>query len=156
MQQKTLLHILLVITFFFAGLSAFSYLTTALMMPTMQQIYADNSSMFPEQFSVAMQQLMDTPRGYFLGAGLLYVLEVVGAALMWRLRWPGFHCYTLARLLLLLLPLLFLGRGFVGVGDIMMAVLFVAVYYMLMRRLTAEQEPPENPQLPAEGDNGQA
>ena len=144
MQQKTLFHILMVITFIFAGLSAFSYLMTALLLPTMQQLYADNPTLLPEQFSVMMQQMLDTPRGFFLGAGLLYVLEVLGAALMWRLRWSGFHCYTLARLLLLLLPALFLGRSFVGIGDIMMALLFVAVYYMLMRQLTAT--PPEPPQ----------
>ena len=144
MQQKTLFHILLVITFIFAGLSAFSYLMTALLLPTMQQIYADNPTLLPEQFSVMMQQMLDTPRGFFLGAGLLYVLEVLGAALMWRLRWSGFHCYTLSRLLLLLLPALFLGRGFVGIGDIMMAILFVAVYYRLRRQLTAA--PPEPPQ----------
>ena len=144
MQQQTLFHILLVITFIFAGLSAFSYLMTALLLPTMQQLYADNPTLLPEQFSVMMQQMLDTPRGFFLGAGLLYVLEVLGAALMWRLRWSGFHCYTLARLLLLLLPALFLGRSFVGIGDIMMALLFVAVYYMLMRQLTAT--PPEPPQ----------
>ena len=147
MQQKTLFHILLVITFIFAGLSAFSYLVTAAILPTMQQIYSDNPNILPEQFSVMMQQMLDTPRGYFLGAGVLYLLEVLGAALMWRLRWAGFHCYTLARLLLLLLPLLFLGRGFVGIGDIMFALLFVAVYYLLMRQLTAGQsEPPEPPE----------
>ena len=96
-----------------------------------------------------MQRLFEMPRGYFAGAGLLYVLEVLGAALMWRLRWTGFHCYTLARLLLLLLPLLFLGRGFVGLGDVMMALLFVAVYYMLMRQLTAEANPPaDQPEPP--------
>jgi len=150
MNNKTLFHILLVLTFFFAGLSAFSYLMMALMLPTVQQFYADNPTVLPEQFSVMMQQMLDTPRGYYAGAGLLYLLEVLGAALMWRLRWPGFHCYTLARLLLLLLPLLFLGRGFVGIGDIMMALLFVAVYYLLMRRLTAEAEPPTDLQPPAE------
>ncbi|MBR4739367.1 MAG: hypothetical protein IK058_05120 [Bacteroidales bacterium] len=147
MQRKTLFHILLVITFVFAGLSAFSYLMMTLMMPTMQQVYADNPTMLPEQFSVMMQQLLDMPRGYFAGGGLLYLLEVLGAALMWRLRWVGFHCYTLSRLLLLLLPALFLGRGFVGIGDIMMALLFVAIYYLLMRQLTAEQpEPPQEGQ----------
>lgn len=145
MKNTTLFHILLVITFIYAGLSAFSYLVTAAMLPTMQQLYTDNPGLLPGQFSVMMQQLMDTPRGYFLGAGLLYILEVLGAALMWRLRWTGFHCYTLARLLLLLLPALFLGRGFVGIGDIMFALLFVAVYYMLMRQLTAG-EPPQQPE----------
>ena len=148
MQRKTLFHILLVITFIFAGLSAFSYLMTALLLPTMQQLYANNPAMLPEQFSIMMQQMLDMPRGYFLGAGLLYLLEVLGAAFMWRLRWTGFHCYTLARLLLLLLPLLFLGRGFVGIGDIMFALLFIAVYYMLLRQLKADQ--PEPPQEPSE------
>lgn len=146
MQPKKFFHILLVITFVSAGLSAFSYLVTAAILPSMQQIYSNNPTMLPEQFSVMMEQMLDTPRGYFLGAGLLYLLEVLGAVLMWRLRWPGFHCYTLARLLLLLLPALFLGRGFVGVGDIMFALLFVGLYLMLMRRLTAEQsESPEEP-----------
>lgn len=149
MQRTTLFHVLLVITFIFGGLSAFSYLVTAAILPTMQQIYSDNPNILPEQFSVMMQQMLDTPRGYFLGAGVLYLLEVLGAALMWRLRWPGFHCYTLARLLLLLLSLLFLGRGFVGIGDIMFALLFVAVYYMLMRQQTAN-EPPQQPDLPQE------
>lgn len=144
MQQKTLFHILLVITYIYAGLSAFSYLLMALLLPSMQQIYADNPKILPEEFGVMMQQMLEMPRGYFLGAGVLYLLEVLGATLMWRLRWSGFHTYTLARLLLLLLPLLFLGRGFVGIGDIMMALLFVAVYFMLMRQLTADQsEPPE-------------
>ena len=142
MQKKTLFHILLVLTYIFAGLNAFSYLVSAAMLPTIQQIYTDNPTLLPEQFGVMMQQLMDTPRSYFLGAGLLYLLELLGAAFMWRLRWPGFHCYTLARLLLLLLPALFLGRSFVGIGDIMMALLFVTVYYLLMRQLTG-QEPKE-------------
>ena len=149
MKNTTLFRILLVITYISAGLSAFSYLVTALMLSTMQQIYTDNPTLLPEQFSVMMQQILDTPRGYFLGAGLLYLLELLGAVLMWRLRWPGFHCYTLARLLLLLLPLLFLGRGFVGIGDIMMALLFVGTYFLLMRQLTAD-EPPQQPDLPQE------
>lgn len=149
MQRKTLFHILLVITFIFAGLSAFAYLVTAATLPQMKGIYDQSPTLLPEQFGVMMQQLLETPRGYFLGAGVLYLLEVLGAALMWRLRWSGFHCYTLARLLLLLLPLLFLGRGFVGIGDIMMALLFIAVYFLLMRQLSAN-EPPQQPDLPQE------
>lgn len=149
MQQKTLFRILLVITFIFAGLNAFSYLMIGLLLPAMQQVYADNPGLLPEEFNVMMQRMFEMPRGYFAGAGLLYVLEVLGAALMWRLRWTGFHCYTLARLLLLLLPLLFLGRGFVGLGDVMMALLFVAVYYMLMRQLTADENPPAAPSDPS-------
>ena len=47
MERKTLFHILLVITFIFAGLSAFSYLMTSLLLPSMQQLYANNPTMLP-------------------------------------------------------------------------------------------------------------
>lgn len=138
MNNKTVFHILLVITIGWAGLSAMSYLSMGLMLPTVRQVLADNPSMLPEQMEVMMERLLDTPRSFYIVSALLYLLEVLGAAFMWRLRWPGFHCYTLARLLLLLLPALFLGRAFLGVGDIMMALLFVTVYYLLMRRHTSE------------------
>lgn len=147
MKNKLLFRVLLVLTFFFAGISCFSYLMMALMMPSMQSVYEQNPTLMPEQFTVMMQRLFEVPRAYYAAAGVLYLLEVVGAAFMWRLRWAGFHCYTLARLLLLLLPALFLGRSFVAVGDIMFALLFVAVYYLLMRQLTAGQsQPPQEQQ----------
>ena len=81
--------------------------------------------------------MMEVPRTYYIGCALLYGLEVLGAAFMWNLRATGFHCYTLARLLLLIMPLLFLGRGFVGIGDVMFAILFIFVYWSLLRQLGA-------------------
>lgn len=147
MNNRTLLHVLLVLTMVWAGLSCFAYLMMGLLMPSMRTIYEQTPGMMPEEFTVMIQRLFEIPRGYYVGAGLLYGLEVLGAAFMWRLRWTGFHCYTLARLLLLLLPLLFIGKGFVGVGDIMMALLFIVVYYLLLRQLTANSpEPPQEGQ----------
>ena len=137
MNRKLTLHILLVLTFIFAGLSCFSYLVTAAILPTMQQYYAAHSGLFPEQLYVAMTTFLELPRSYFLAAGLLYGLEVVGAALMWNLRSSGFHCYTLARLLLILVPLLFLGKAYLALGDVMMAALFILVYWLLLRELGA-------------------
>lgn len=147
MNNRTLLHVLLILTMVWAGLSCFAYLMMGLLMPSMRTIYEQTPGMMPEEFTVMIQRLFEIPRGYYVGAGLLYGLEVLGAAFMWRLRWTGFHCYTLARLLLLLLPLLFIGKGFVGVGDMMMALLFIVVYYLLLRQLTANSpEPPQEGQ----------
>ncbi len=149
MKNTTLFHILLVITFVWAGMSALSYFSVALMLPEMKQIMSENPNMLPEQFSIMMERMLEAPREFYLGSALLYLLEVLGAILMWRLRWSGFHCYTLARLLLLLLPILFLGRGFIGLGDIMMALLFVGLYFVLMRQL----DNPAQPQPPARTDD---
>ena len=152
MSNRTFLHVLLVLTMVWAGLSCFAYLMMGLLMPSMQTIYEQSPGMMPEEFTVMIQRLFEIPRGYYAGAGVLYGLEVLGAALMWRLRWTGFHCYTLARLLLLLLPLLFIGKGFVGVGDIMMALLFIVVYYLLLRQLNAADNQ-DKPTLPPDGGN---
>ena len=118
-----------------AGLSCMSYLMMGTMMPAFERYYSTHPGLLPEQFYTMMEQLFEVPRSYYVGCGLLYALELLGAVLMWNLRRSGFHCYTLARLLLLLLPLLFLGRGAVALGDIMFALLFILVYYLLLRQL---------------------
>ena len=134
-SNHTLLHILLVITFISAGLSAVVYLMMGAMLPMVQNYYAANPSVLPEQFSTVMERMMEVPQTYYIGCSLLYALEVLGAAFMWNLRQSGFHCYVMARLLLLIIPMLFLGRGFVGIGDIMFAILFILIYWSLLRQL---------------------
>ena len=136
-SSRTLLRILLVITFISAGLSALVYFIMGISLPVVKDYYAANPSVLPEQFSTVMERMMEVPQTYYIGCSLLYALEVLGAAFMWNLRQSGFHCYTLARLLLIIVPLLFLGRGFVGIGDIMFAILFIFIYWSLMRQLGA-------------------
>ncbi len=134
MNNKTTLHILLVLTMIWAGLSFFSYIMMGLMLPTFQEYYSVHPDVLPEQFHVMMERMFEVPKSYYPVCGLLYALEVTGAVLMWNLRRSGFHSYALARLLLLLLPLLFLGRGSVAIGDVMFALLFILVYYLLLRQ----------------------
>ena len=147
MSNKTFLHVMLVITFIFAGLSCVSNLMMSLVQPSLQQYYLAHPEVLPEQFRTAMQTYFDIPRGYFFASGLLYLLELVGGVLMWNLRPSGFHCYTMSRLLLILVPLLFLGKGFLGIGDIMMAALFVFVYWMLLKQLGAFGNKDEDDQV---------
>ncbi len=135
MNNKVTLHILLVITMIWASMSCLSYLMMGLMLPTFQQYYEVHPEMLPEQFYTMMERMFEVPRTYYLVCSFLFALELAGAVLMWNLRRSGFHSYAIARLLLLLLPLLFLGRGYVAVGDIMFALLFILVYYLLLRQL---------------------
>ena len=137
MNTRTLLRILLAISMVYAGLAALSHLTVALMLPTLASYYESHSNLFPAELYTAMEAFFQAPRSFFWVNSMLYVLEVVGAALMWQIRPSGFHCYTLARLLLLLLPPLFLGRGFLGIGDVMFALLYIVTYFLLLRQLGA-------------------
>lgn len=135
MNNKTTLRILLVLSMIWAGLSVISYLMIGVLQPSLQNYYSTHPDLLPEQFYTMMQQLFEIPRAYFIGCAVLFGLELMGAVLMWNMRRSGFHCYALARLLLVLLPLLFLGRGAVALGDVMFALLFIVVYYMLLRQL---------------------
>lgn len=137
MKSRTFLHVLLVLTFIFAGVSCFSFLMVGFTQPWLVDFYAANRSMLPEEVYTAVQTMLERPRGFFFALSLLYALEVTGGVLMWNLRPSGWHCYILARLMLILVPLLFIGKGAMGIGDIMMAALFIFVYWHLLKQLGA-------------------
>ena len=152
MNNRTLLHVLLVLTFIFAGISCLSYIMVGLTQPWLADFYAANRSMMPDEVYTAIQTMLDRPRGIFFALALLYALEVAGGVLMWNLRQSGWHCYILARLLLILVPLLFIGKGAMGIGDAMMAALFIFVYWHLLRQLGAFGQKDDNPPMPEEVD----
>ena len=110
--------------------------STALLLPTFKEAYASQPDLFPEQWKTMIDNFLGLPRGFFAVEALLYAVELAGAILMGRLRRSGFHCYTIARLLLLLVPVLFVGREMLAVGDIMFAALFITAYYLTLRSLS--------------------
>ena len=135
MNHKTTLHFLLVLTFITAGLNIISYTGTALLLPQMRQMVDQNPNLIPEAARTYMDMFLSLPRFFFVGSALLYILELTGGILMWQLKASGFHCYTLSRLLLLLVPVLFIGRGFLQLGDVMFAALFILAYWLVLKQL---------------------
>ena len=132
------LRVLLVISFVVSGLYLLSYLMMALMLPTMREMMPAMLAAMPESYQVSalmMERLLALPRWYFTVTALLNATSVVGLVLMWKLRKNGFHCYTLSKLLLMAMPLLFLDRSYVSIGDMMMAILFIIYYFYLLRVL---------------------
>lgn len=134
-SHLTTLRILLVLSLVNAVLTAGAYFFMALLMPTIDSFYQANSAMFPGEFAVMWERMTAVPRPLFAAWGALCVLSFVGCILMWNLRRSGFHAYAIAQLLLLLLPLLFLGKGYLGLGDVMFTALFLVVYWLLLRQL---------------------
>jgi len=146
------LHVLLIFSFIITG-SQFIWeiMGIAGMFPKISEFYANNPSEYNDIFNIKMEQEMAVPQWYNILRALLDLTSSVGLVLMWRLRKNGFHAYTLSKLLLMLLPLLFLDRSYVGIGDIMIAVLFIVYYFFLMKGLGAfngetamEESPSEN------------
>lgn len=150
------LRCVLVLSIIGSGYMLLSSLLSALFLPAMAQFLEAGSVAMPEEFQVAMEMLLHTPRSFFALSALLYALSLTGVILMWNLRPNGFHCYTLAQILLLILPVLFLGKDRLALGDIMLTALFVGYYYFTLKQIRQLQEceeaEPDQPDQPDQPD----
>lgn len=155
-KHKTYLHILLVLSIIGSGTMLLSNTMMAIMLPELKTFYEANGSMFPEQLTTMFDMTFAVPRLYYALSALLAALSLAGVIMMWSLRSAGFHCYTLAQLLMLIVPVLFLGGAYLSFGDIMLTVLFVVTYWLLLRSLGVfgGQNSTETPQdTSSDGDN---
>ena len=129
------LRIILVLSIIGSGMYALAYLMWGLMLPTIQGQYASGALQLPDEMTVAYEDMIYTPRSFYLCGTLLYVMSLVGVILMWNLRKSGFHLYTLAQLLVLVITVLFLGKEHLAIGNVMLTLLFVTYYFIALRRL---------------------
>lgn len=135
MKQTTGLRILLVMSIIYGGIMALSCFMIAALLPTLDSLYQSMQDQIPSEFFSAWKRVAAIPQPFFAAMGLLSVLSVVGCVLMWNLRRSGFHCYAIANLLMIVVPLLFLGKAYLGLGDIMFTALFLLIYYLNLKRL---------------------
>ena len=135
-----------------------SALSSLLMcLPDVRTIMQGSMQMMPEMFQDTYEMMLAIPVAYYAASAILFALALAGAVLMWRLRGMGFHYYTIAKLLLIGTPLVFIGRQYLNIGDLMMSVLFIVFYYLTLRSLEVfsnhkKSEPEEGEQTP---DNGE-
>lgn len=135
MNHRTILRILLVMSIANAALSFFGDAMMALFMPYFVRFYEANPSMLPSEVHTMWEMMTAVPRPYYGALALLFLLSLAGCILMWKERRSGFHSYAIAQLLILALPLLFLGKGHFALGDLMFTLLFLLVYYLLLKKL---------------------
>ncbi len=134
-KSKIGLCILLVMSIVYGAMMFFGSLSMAVALPMLDAIYSANPTMIPPEMHTAWERMSSLPRAFYAVMALLGGLSVTGCVLMWNLRKSGYHFYAIAQLLMLVLPLLFIGKGFLGPGDIMFTALFLFVYYFQLKRL---------------------
>ena len=148
-------RILLVLSIIGSGANCFSYLLMGMIQPILQQQYPaieetmQSSPQMAEMFELTKAQyeqfVFDTPRAYYLMAFVLFAISLTGVVMMWRLRKNGFHYYAVAQLLFIILTLLYLGKASMSVGNIMFILLFLFLYYSLLRVLELNGKKREDP-----------
>ena len=155
------LHIFLVISFIVSGYHLLAYLVMGVTPSQMKEQMVEMAGGFPDEFAIMLDKFLAIPQWYFLVSALLNVASIVGLVLMWKVRGSGFHCYTLSKLMLILMPVMFLDRSYIAIGDIMIAILFIIYYFALLRILGAFSNennvtnvlPEENRDTGADNDN---
>lgn len=140
-------RIVLVLSFIGSGWMCLSNLMLGIFFPTMKAMMEPVLEQMPDEFQLAYEMLFAAPQIYYIICGLLFALSFVGAILMWQLKKNGWHCYTLAQLLILAMPVLFIGKSRLGLGDVMMTLLFVGYYFFTLRNIEklSEQIQPSEP-----------
>lgn len=132
-QQTTparpqLLTILCILTFIGSGLSSFSYLAFTVYFKDMQEILNIYYANMPE-----VNYFQQAPQAFFLFSTILSAASLLGAILMWNLRKAGFHIYTVAQLLNLVLPSIYISVELNPLLNIMITALFVYLYARNLR-----------------------
>ncbi|MBO4588309.1 MAG: hypothetical protein J5711_05330 [Bacteroidales bacterium] len=153
------LHIVLILSFVANGLGAFSNLMMSL--PAMRSTLRDNMQLIPEVLHETYEMMLSIPAAYYIASAIFSAVAFFGCLRMWRLKGFGFHYYTLAKLLLIATPLVFIGRQYLNIGDVMMSLLFITYYFISLRSLNAfsNQTDPnptqddDNPTTPSTQDN---
>lgn len=94
-----------------------------------------------EQFLTYSSVLREHGVALMAVLALRTVARFVGVLRMWRLKEDGFHIYTTAQLLGVLLPMLVAGNAMFSFFGLMTAVLWCLLYWQQRRLIT---EPPLN------------
>lgn len=125
-----LLKILCTFTFIGSGLGFLSYGIIGLV----HGFFSKNLSLIPnEQNRELIEMLLSAGRVFFFLNAVLYAVSFAGAVCLWKLKKIGFHLYTSAQLLLLIIPMAFI-KGFPMNGpSIFLTFLFIFGYFGFLK-----------------------
>lgn len=129
------LRIVLVLSMIGSSLYMLSNLMWGFMQPAISNIYNTGELQVPSEMTTLLEKMLRTPRSFFFCSALLNAISLTGVIMMWSLRKIGFHLYTLAQLLILMITILFLGRYNTNIGDIMFTLLFITYYFLAFKQL---------------------
>lgn len=124
------LSFLCILTFIGSGVSALSSLFVVMAYDIMPM--AVEQSPIPGAQEM-LELVLAAGRSFFVYMGLLYGLSLFGAIYMWKMRKRGFHFYTLAQLLLLIVPLLMINGYQTPFSTILLSASFILAYGLNLR-----------------------
>lgn len=132
-QQKKrpdTITVLCVLTFIGSGMGVFSFLILSLFYKSLSLYLNESTMTMPE-----MEVLLNAGIGFFVLSFVCYAVSLFGAIKMWQLKKIGFHLYTIAQLLLLLIPMIFIGKEIFSFVGLFFTLLFVGLYGINLKHM---------------------
>jgi len=129
-KRPELLKILCILTFIFGGISLFSFLYISISYNFLGEL-----SSKLELNVTGLDIILSASRNFYILGTLLYVFVIAGAIKMWNLKKIGFHFYSISKLLLIALPLLFKISN-LSIFNLLFTVIFILLYYKNLKFMT--------------------
>ena len=129
--RPKLLTVLCVLSYIMGGVASFTYF----------MIFSMYSEIMPELAKAGEQipgaeLFLSASRNFFLTGFILYFISIIGVSLMWRFRKAGFHFYTGAQVMILLMPLFYIQDAPIPFFDGILTLLFILLYSKFYRLFT--------------------
>jgi hypothetical protein len=133
-KKPVLLKVLLILTFIGSGMTTFSNLFLFVFFHQIKSVVDSMGSSY-HFFGTAMdlKPFFDISPLFYLLQGLFSGLSFSGALLMWNLRKTGFHLYTVAQIILLIVPKLFIPNLPFPTMELLVSFLFVFYYSRFLK-----------------------
>lgn len=127
-KRPELLTAFCVLSYIGSGMGALVYSMYGLFYPSMRQMFESGEINFP-----GLDILMTGGQKYFITGSVLFSASFAGVFFMWKLKSIGFHLYTGAQILLLLLPFLLLKDYPFPYVDGLLTLAFILVYRIYLK-----------------------
>lgn len=132
--RPNLLTVLCILTFIGSGIYFFSNLMTFLLFDEVKAAASEISKIW-KQPAIA-EMFVNTSPAFFAWMAGISLLSLAGAVQMWRLRKLGFHLYTVAQILLIIVPMYFFRFPNPDILNIMLSGIFVLLYGSNLKKMT--------------------
>ena len=124
------LTVVCILTFIFSGLSSISFLFCSLYYSYLPEII--KKSPFSKDLP-GLESLIAANIWFYIFNTILYGISLAGAIVMFNMKKVGFHIYTVAQIILLIIPLIYLQGFKTDVTNIAITTIFILIYASNLR-----------------------
>ena len=122
-KRPELLSVLCILTFIGSGLGVISNLFVITSFSSVQELATSGDFIFP-----GIEILLSVNKSYFIIGFVLSAISLYGAYNMWNLKKIGFHIYTIAQILLLIVPSFYFRNNGFPFFAVIISAIFVNLY----------------------------